>query len=344
MIVQEFLVFIGEIAVRLRDSIVLMTQFTTFHLSKIDFGFAVLIFIIALFLFFRIPIIRSLLLIPYLIVRFFLKILGLIAPVEEWSVVYDSKSKHPLDPVYVSIKDMLGQEVASAVTDLDGRFGLLVPPGTYTIEVQKTNYVFPSKRLAGKKKDGYRNQLYFGERLTIVDDERVLALHIPMDPIAKDWNQAEKKRRQLFGIFREKKIEHEGTLFYLFVGTLLTLAHHSVSRTDDTRTLLMLFATLSALMIIASIIRATQKHHSVVLERATGAPVAFARVRFFTEHKKFEVAKRITSRSGQFVCLLPPGAYYLTIEKRGLDGTYELAYTSHGFYIRNGYVHKKIKI
>ena len=63
-----------------------------------------------------------------------------------WGTVYDSETKQPLDPVYVVLSDTSGNEIASAITDLDGRYGFAVPAGTYVLSVRKTNYDFPSKR------------------------------------------------------------------------------------------------------------------------------------------------------------------------------------------------------
>jgi hypothetical protein len=71
--------------------------------------------------------------------------LGLRKKRRPWGTVYDSVTKRPLDPAYVTLIDTeTGKSVASAITDLDGRYGFLVAPGKYRITTQKTNYEFPS--------------------------------------------------------------------------------------------------------------------------------------------------------------------------------------------------------
>ena len=42
---------------------------------------------------------------------------------------------------------------------MDGRYGFLVGPGKYTIEVKKTNYLYPSFKLVGKAIDQVYNNV-----------------------------------------------------------------------------------------------------------------------------------------------------------------------------------------
>ncbi|MEK7123571.1 MAG: carboxypeptidase-like regulatory domain-containing protein, partial [Patescibacteria group bacterium] len=84
-----------------------------------------------------------------------------------WGVVYDAVTKQPLDPAYVQILDAAGQEVATRITDLEGRFGFFLPPGQYTMFANKTNYAFPSKSVRGSYDALYEN-IYHGEPLTVI--------------------------------------------------------------------------------------------------------------------------------------------------------------------------------
>lgn len=338
---EEFVIFVRDLFSRIGASLVELFHAVSAYVSQVPFEVIFLVCIASIILLFRIPLLRNIVLIPYLIIRPVLRMFGLITNTELWSVVYDSKSKYPLDPVYVSIHDMLGVEVASAVTDLEGRFGVVLPRGTYTISVQKTHYSFPSKRLQGKQSDGYHNQLYFGEKITIVDEERALAFHIPMDPEGEDWNQAEKKRMKLFGVFRKKYVYWEGVIFFAVIGAILALSHHVVAPSETTKLVVLGVGVLLFALYGIALLRGGELHHSVVLDKQTKTPIPFARIKIFTKEKEFQVAKRITTLYGQFVCLLSPGAYYATVEKRKPDGTYELVYTSSAFTVKDGYVHKK---
>ncbi|MCL5775376.1 MAG: DUF2341 domain-containing protein, partial [Patescibacteria group bacterium] len=128
-----------------------------------------------------------------------------------WGTVYDSASKQPLDPVMVSLVDDRTKEVVDqSITDMAGRYGFLDRSGTFTIGAQKTNYQFPSKRIAGKSDEIYDN-LYYGEAFTITNvGSSVVAPNIPMDPLAFDWNQMDKQRI----IKLHPKLEHLKNLLF----------------------------------------------------------------------------------------------------------------------------------
>ncbi|MEZ4103140.1 MAG: carboxypeptidase-like regulatory domain-containing protein [Candidatus Paceibacterota bacterium] len=111
-----------------------------------------------------------------------------------WGTVYDSVTKQPLDPVYVILTDMRGKEVATTITDLDGRFGFLVAPGRYHIFVKKDNYTFPSTKLSGKESDALYGDLYQGEEIEIVGEEDLVVKNIPMDSLSFNWNEFEKSK------------------------------------------------------------------------------------------------------------------------------------------------------
>lgn len=341
---EQFIIFVRDIVTKIGASFEVFLLEITKDIANIPYSITIVIAILSLTLLLRIPFLRTLSLIPYLIIRPLLRNFGIISNTEPWSVVYDSRSKFPLDPVYISIRDMLGREVASAVTDLEGRFGIVLPRGTYTMTAQKTNYSFPSVTLKGKKSDGFRNQLYFGERITILDEERVLAFHIPLDPVGEDWNQKAKKRMGLFGVFRRKKNIAEAGIFFSFVGSVIAITQYVLQGTPLSQKIVLGYGIILSILFLKTLFQNDALHHSVVLDKKTQQPLSFARVKIFTKAKGFEVSKRITTLYGQFVCLLPPGEYVVTIEKRLSDGTYELVHTSNGFTVKDGYIHKKFVV
>jgi hypothetical protein len=109
-----------------------------------------------------------------------------------WGTVYNAQTKQPLDPAYVTLMNESGEEVASAITDPDGRYGFVVDPGTYTLKAAKTHFTFPSTTMQGKTKDELYTDLYFGEPITITERGEVITKNIPMDPMGDDWNEAAK--------------------------------------------------------------------------------------------------------------------------------------------------------
>jgi len=93
--------------------------------------------------------------------------LGIRKKTRPWGTVYDSVTKQPIDPAFVTARDQSGKVVAEPITDIDGRYGFLLPDGTYYISAKKTNYEFPSKKMVGKSSDELYANLYFGEPVTI---------------------------------------------------------------------------------------------------------------------------------------------------------------------------------
>lgn len=123
-----------------------------------------------------------------------LGVLGLRKRRAYWGTVYDSFSKQPLDPVVVELFDAeTGAKLDESITDLAGRYGFLVQPGTFIMKAKKNHYQFPSKDLVGST-DGIFDNLYHGESVTIQHESDVVSPNIPMDPLAFDWNQQDKQR------------------------------------------------------------------------------------------------------------------------------------------------------
>jgi len=63
-----------------------------------------------------------------------------------WGTIYNSKTKEPEELVIVRVFDAADNRLLEAkVTDKEGRFSFLVPPGRYYLTVRKENFIFPSK-------------------------------------------------------------------------------------------------------------------------------------------------------------------------------------------------------
>jgi hypothetical protein len=66
-----------------------------------------------------------------------------------WGIVYDSETKEPLDPVYVTVyDDATNKIVDTKITDIHGRYGFLLSPGTYRMVAQKNSLSIPVDRIA----------------------------------------------------------------------------------------------------------------------------------------------------------------------------------------------------
>jgi Mg-chelatase subunit ChlD len=256
---------------------------------------------------------------------------------KKWGTVYDSVTKYPLDPAYVVATDTAGNTVAESITDLDGRYGFVLSPGSYKISASKTHYKFPSERLKQLPVDEVYSDLYFGDTIEITDKDQVISKNIPMDPVDFDWNEAEKRRTRLGHYSRQIRArKFFGFLFYLgFAITFISF----ISTFSPWH-----FAILCCYVILLFAKPFSNFGGSSLTSRTTGQPIPFAIVTVYAALDNRKLIKRVTSPEGKFFALVPNGIYYITVETKNDDGSYTLALTTENFKVRGGVVIRHIKI
>lgn len=257
-----------------------------------------------------------------------------------WGTVYDSVTKQPLDPAYVVLmKD--GVEVTTSITDLDGRYGFLAEPGTYRIVANKTNYVFPSARLAGRMSDELYTDLYFGEDISVMSASDVIRKNIPLDPIGTDWNEEAKRAQHLMRFHSKRDLwvaRIAGALFWIgFVLSIFAFVTMPGA----------LNLGILALYVVVFVLRETvlaPKKRGSLTDSSTGLPLGYAIVRIYSAALGTEIAHKAANAIGKYFMLIPNGRYYAKIERKNPDGTYTPAYTSEQFDITGGVVDKNFVI
>jgi hypothetical protein len=284
----------------------------------------------------------ELLLLPLRLLGLLLTALGLRKKVAKWGVVYDSVTKQPIDPAYVVLKNVQGKNVASAITDLDGRFGFLVEPGVYQIKASKSNYVFPSQKLAGKTSDELYDNLYFGENINITKSGEIIAKNIPLDPIKFDWNEFTKKSKKLMRFYSKWDVILKKIYNLLFALGFVVAIGAFVLSPHTYNTVIMI---LYVLMLLPRFFGIKPRTYGYIVEKATGVPLSFPIIRVMIPEINKEILSRSADRYGKYYCLVPPGKYYVKIEKKNDDGSYTLAYTSEILNVsKKGIINEKFKI
>lgn len=283
----------------------------------------------------------ELLLIPLRLWGILLATFGLKKRRRPWGTVYDSVTKQPLDPAYVVLQDMQGNEVNTSITDLDGRYGFVLAPGSYKIVANKTNYIFPSKKLVGKINDELYSDLYFGEPLVVTDVGAIVTKNIPLDPEKFDWNEFAKgnKKLMIFYSKRARFMKRLSDVMFVFGFIIATIALFAAPRPYNT----IIFGLYIILLILRRLgLRA--KPHATVTEKETGSPLAFAIARIYSVELGQEFMHRVTDKFGRFFALVPQGKYYVTIEKKNDDESYTLVLTSPTFEAKNGLVDQTFSV
>jgi len=272
---------------------------------------------------------------------FFLYGMGFKKRNRPWGVVYDSITKQPLDPVYVVLKDTQGNEIGSSITDLDGRYGFLVTPGIYSIVASKTNYTYPSVKLAGYTSDELYNDLYFGETIEIKEEGDIIAKNIPLDRLNFDWNEFAKKEQKRMKFYHTRDVLiARFSDFMFFLGFIVSVIVLFVAPKPYNVIIFTLYILL--LLIRRTTIRKNRKGQ--VSFNNDNVPLSYGILRVKSSSSGQEVAHRVLDKFGNYYCLVPNGFYTVSFEKKNDDSSYSLIYTIQNIQVKNGILKKDFKI
>ncbi len=262
--------------------------------------------------------------------------LGIRRKQRPWGTVYDSITKRPLDPVYVSLINVeTNKEVAGAITDIDGRYGFLVLPGKYRIEAKKTNYIEPSVKMKGKSFDEVYSDLYFGEDINVTEEGQIISKNIPMDSLSFDWNEFAKTKMNVNKFIRERDLtwaKISKIVFFIgavvsFIAVIFAPAPYNLA-----------IAIFYVLAYILNYIVFKNKKSGTLTEKSTGAPLSFAIVKIFREGEDIPLTKKIADKFGAYYALVPKGKYYIEIDKKEGDEKYDKVFKTEVIDANNGLI------
>ena len=241
---------------------------------------------------------------PLLVGRFIFSIFSLgylrRRKAKSWGTVYDNVTKRPLDPVIVQLHNEQGNEVQMATTDLDGRFGFLAQPGTYSLTVAKSNYSFPAPRQVFP--DPVYTHPYFGELITVTEASPAILYDVPMIPLAFDWNEYQKYERGFYRFFTG----YDRSLAYLTavsvpLGALFSL----IIFIADPSWWNGAFIAGYGILFLAKALGYMPRPYGIVTDPA-GVPLPFAYLKAFRPGTEFMVGNAITDHLGRYFMLTPP--------------------------------------
>jgi hypothetical protein len=279
-----------------------------------------------------------------LLIRLFSYLLGRRRHDKPWGTVYDSETKQPLDPVYVTAEttgpDGKMKEVASAITDIDGRFSFFLPDGTYYLKANKTHYKFPSNKLGGREWDELYRNLYFGAPI-VVTDNNVVNLNIPMDSVDFDWNEFAKTKTNFFRFYDRRKL-WLNRLYKLFFSFGFILSVYAVAL-DPTLVNFVITALYLALIVFNLLWRDKYKPLRVFRE-STGLPLSFAILRVFIPNLNQQIKSVAADKFGNFYLLVRHGVYYYTVEEKLPDGSYLKVYQSEPLNFKDGILTRDVSV
>jgi len=280
-------------------------------------------------------------LIPFRIWSLLMSALGIKKRTRRWGVVYDSVTKQPLDPAYVTLKNLEGQTVATAITDIDGRYGFIVEPGAYALVVNKTNYIFPSAKLSGRHADELYDNIYWGDYFNVSTSGEVITKNIPLDPVNFSWNEFEKEKRKLTSSFNRKDllISRIANVFFN-IGFVLACIAFIVTPLPYNGIIFSLYIFIFILKKIGI----KTKNKGSVIEKSTGLPLSYGIVRVMYSDIGQEVAHSVIDKYGNFYCLVKNGTFTVKIDKKNADGSYTTLYQQALITVDNGVLNKNFEV
>ncbi|MBI4253011.1 hypothetical protein HY623_02400 [Candidatus Uhrbacteria bacterium] len=241
-----------------------------------------------------------------------LSLLGLRKKRKSWGVVYQSITKMPIDLVIVRLFEKATKRlVETQVTDKNGQFSFLAPPGEYVITATKNPLAFPSTLVKGTLDGDYHN-IYREEPFTITGPDQTMALSIPLDPpkvehavatggggVTKRWKAfvAHNPLAPLLGGF--------------IIAELLTLYIPN--------TLNYTLLGLNGFFIITQLVLGIRPERAwgLIFDALTLEPVPLAAITLFDAKEGKMLRTRLSDYFGRFSFLTPPGEYVLNVAKEG---------------------------
>lgn len=256
-----------------------------------------------------------------------------------WGTVYDSITKRPIDPAYVRVLQG-NKEIATTITDIDGRFSFILPPGSYRLIASKTHYSFPSKKLEGKHSDEIYGNLYFGEDLQI-NSEELVQVSIPIDPIGFDWNEFVKNKEHYFRTHYRLAIFRSYLSWFMYViGFIASISYVLVKFNWLNAAILALYLAMLSFKIFGRL----KKQKPLQVTNQSGQALSFAIIRVFMSGVNQLVKTVVADDVGRFFILVRPGEYYLTVDIKNEDGTYTSVFRSANLNLPDGILKSDIKV
>lgn len=258
-----------------------------------------------------------------------------------WGTVYDSVTKRPLDPAVIELVNELGSAVQTTYTDLEGRYGFLVVPGTYRLRVTKHDYQFPSQHLVGQTWEEVYGPTYLGEQITVDDTAATILYNIPLDPANLDFAAVARQNLKHYRYYSELRQGLEIVSLWLYRAGFLLAGYTAVTDPAWQSVGVLLAFTVIGFLHYAGF---GPRPYGKIVEKSTGKPLAYALVTTREALSGEEVKRTITDEFGRYYALVPDGNYTVTVAKREIDGSYSPVYTSGAFLIRRSVVHRSFNI
>ncbi len=222
-----------------------------------------------------------------------------------WGTVFNSHTKQPLDLAMVRLVHGENDKIVrTQVTDAQGRYFMAAGSGTYILKTTKEGF---GPHSSTSVEDSVYPNLYYGEKLDLVDKESELNYNIPLEPVYESKSTAD-----IIKEYSRKTFQKTLSL----VGAIATVVSLIISPNIWMAALLVVH-----LLIYVVMKRFAQKKvkgdRGIVVDSKTNKPMKKVVIRVFDNAYNKLVDTTITDNNGRYVVLVGPSTYYITAEKEG---------------------------
>lgn len=230
---------------------------------------------------------------------------------KNWGTVYNAFTKQPVDLATIRIFDSkTGNLIRSQVTDREGRYFLMLDPGEYRIEVDKTGFARGSELLHGKSEDvAFANLYHIGQLVTVTEAQSEINLNIPLDPAGQD-----KPTKTIIREYTAKVFQYTITT----LGLIVTIVSFAISPTVFVGALLVLHVCAYILFNILSH-KKPKGSVGVVVSDDKKEPLGKVAIRVFDAAYDKLIDTAVTDSKGRYAMLVGPSTYYVTYDKPGFE-------------------------
>jgi hypothetical protein len=226
-----------------------------------------------------------------------------------YGTVYNAISKVTIPLATIRVVSESGKIVKSLVTSPAGQFVLRLPIGRFKVQVVKDGFVFPTEYLRGEKVDDKYVDLYHGELIEVKEDQAIIGLNIPMDPVQSEkmGSKASLLKKRFLRTFQIVSA-HVGLLLAFFVAIIQ----------PSPFALVLAFVQLFFYGLTYISLRNTHpKGWGFVLDESTGKPIKNAVIRLFEPKFNKLIEAQITDSQGRYIIVAGANEYYLRASGNG---------------------------
>ena len=231
---------------------------------------------------------------------------------KQWGTIYNVYTKQPVDLATIRVIDAkTGNIIRSQVTDQKGRYFIILPAGSYRVEIQKTGFTQESDVLQKQRTDIVFDRLYQVGSVIYVSEKRAeLNVNIPLEPLTKD-----KPTKEILRVYTKQVTQY----IISTVGLYISVLSYLVSPTRFVGMLVVLHVVfLYAFHVLSKKIK-RKGAIGIVRDALNKHKIGRVVVRVFDASYNKLVETVVTDYRGRYGALVGPSTYYVTYEKQGYE-------------------------